>query len=172
MSKIIVVNEKDEIIGYKERDDKNNSDISRVSALWIFNSNKDVLLAQRSILKTRSPGKWGPAVAGTIEEGETYESNIIKETAEEIGLQIEESQLSIGKKKFFQPEHPYFGQMFYLESDLSVSEFHPREGEVEQVKWVKLDELSVWLENSKEEFTPSMPELFKDYLEFLKDKKI
>ncbi len=29
---------------------------------------------------------WGSAVAGTVEKGEDYESNIYKETEEEIGL--------------------------------------------------------------------------------------
>ena len=32
------------------------------------------------------PEVWGPAVSGTNEEGETYDSNIIKEAQEEIGL--------------------------------------------------------------------------------------
>jgi len=43
-------------------------------------------LAQRSFNKTHNPGQWGPAVAGTNDEGETYESNIIKEAEEEIVL--------------------------------------------------------------------------------------
>lgn len=172
MSKITIVNDKDEIIDHKDRDDKNDIDIVRVSCLWIFNSNKDVLLAQRSLLKTRSAGKWGPAVAGTVEEGETYESNIIKESDEEIGLKIQEGELVLGKKEFFNKEHPYFGQMFYFKSDLPVSEFRPRPGEVEQVRWVSLDDLSAQLKEKGADFTPSMPELFQDYLEFLKDKNI
>lgn len=170
--KIPIVNEKDEVVGYKDRDDKNNVDIVRVSALWVFNSNKDVLLAQRSFSKTRSAGKWGPAVAGTLEEGETYESNIVKEADEEIGLQIQKEELMIGKKKRSQRDHPYFRQMFYFKTDLSTAEFRPSQEEVEQVKWVSLDDLSVWLEKGKNDFTPSMPELFTDYLEFLKDKNI
>ena len=84
--KTIIVNENDEIIGYKGKGTLEKSDIYRVSALWIQNSKGDILLAQRKLTKKHSPGKWGPAVAGTNDEGESYESNIIKETEEEIGL--------------------------------------------------------------------------------------
>lgn len=84
--KIVVVNENDEVVGAKKRGTIATDDIYRVSALWITNSNGDVLLAQRALTKKNDPGKWGPAVAGTVEEGETYLGNITKETEEEIGL--------------------------------------------------------------------------------------
>ncbi len=90
---IPIVNEQDEIIGYKDRKDRNLVDITRVSALWITNEDGEILLAQRGLNKTHSPGLWGPAVAGTVEEGETYESNIIKEAEEEIGLVAREGEV-------------------------------------------------------------------------------
>ena len=76
--KIIIDNENDEIIGYKNINALNQSDIYRTSALWIKNSKGDIFLAQRAFSKKHSPGKWGPAVAGTIEKGETYYTNIIQ----------------------------------------------------------------------------------------------
>src|SRR3989338_10763955 len=84
--RIPIVNEQDEIIGYKDRKDRNKVDIARITGLWLWNEKGEALLAQRSFNKKMHPGMWGPAVAGTVEEGETYESNIIKESEEEIGL--------------------------------------------------------------------------------------
>ena len=48
-----------------------------------------VLIVERQTAfdKKYDPGKWGPSAAGTVEEGETYQSNIIKELQEEIGLE-------------------------------------------------------------------------------------
>lgn len=69
-SRIIVVNDQDEIIGLKERDTLVQADIYRVAALWVVNSAGDILLAQRKFTKTHDPGKWGPAVAGTVDEGD------------------------------------------------------------------------------------------------------
>ncbi len=87
MTKTIIVNEKDKIIGSKERGTLTREDLFRVSALWVTNSKGEYLLAQRSFSKKHHPGKWGPAVEGTNQEGETYESNMIKETKGEIGLE-------------------------------------------------------------------------------------
>lgn len=84
--KIIVVDGRDEIIGYKVFKSMRKDDIYRASALWIANSQGEVLIAKRHRLKLHNPLKWGPAVSGTLEEGETYESNILKEAEEELGL--------------------------------------------------------------------------------------
>ncbi|NND64799.1 MAG: NUDIX domain-containing protein, partial [Gammaproteobacteria bacterium] len=85
--KILVVNEKDEVIGEKYRRDMDyDQDIFRSSVLWLTNSSGEVLLAKRVMTKKKDPGKWGPSVAGTLEVGETYDSNMVKEIQEEIGL--------------------------------------------------------------------------------------
>jgi NADH pyrophosphatase NudC (nudix superfamily) len=41
-------------------------------------------LTQRAATKKNDPDKRTSAVAGTVEKGETFETNIIKETQEEI----------------------------------------------------------------------------------------
>lgn len=75
--KIQIVDDQDQFIGLKERNEVDyKSDIYRVSALWLTNSKGQTLLAKRAAVKDKDPGKWGPAVAGTIDEGETYDENI------------------------------------------------------------------------------------------------
>ena len=77
---IQIVDKNDTVIGTKERDEIDySSDIYRVSALWLTNSNGQALIAKRAMAKKNSPGKWGPAVAGTLETDETYETNIYKD---------------------------------------------------------------------------------------------
>jgi len=105
-SEIIIVDENDIIISYKTRDKIKQNDIYRVSALWIKNSQDDILLAQRGLNKKNDPGQWGPAVAGTNDRGESYEENIIKEAEEEIGLnnfdfEVAEKLRRTGKYNFF-----------------------------------------------------------------------
>jgi isopentenyldiphosphate isomerase len=83
---ITLVNDQDEIIGQKARSTITKDDIYRVSAAWIMNTKGEILLSQRQLTKKHDPGKWGTAVAGTVESGETYLENIIKEAEEELGL--------------------------------------------------------------------------------------
>jgi len=84
--KIPIVNEQDEIIKVVDIKDRKPGEICRITGLWLTDPEGNILLAQRAFNKKLSPGLWGPAAAGTVEEGETYESNIIKEAEEEIGL--------------------------------------------------------------------------------------
>ena len=139
-TRIVVVNDQDEIIGYKERGTLTKDDIYRVSALWITNSRGDILLAQRKFTKSHDPGKWGPAVAGTVDEGETYEANIVKEAEEEIGLIG--IQPVLGPKMRIRGRYNFFDQIYTLTIDLPVEDFTIQEEEVEQVKWFTRAELT------------------------------
>lgn len=153
MVKIAVINENDEIIGYKERDSLKQEDIYRVSALWITNSKGEILLAQRSFTKSHNPGKWGTAVAGTAEEGEDYDLNIIKEAEEEIGLK--DFKLKKGKKIRRSNEYNYFTQYYVAVVDKRTDEFKIQKDEVEQIKWIGRKELLSELENNPGDYLKS-----------------
>ena len=107
-AEIIIVNEIDEVIEYKKRDELAPLDIYRVSALWITNSHGEILLAKRHHTKDHHPGKWDPAVSGTVEKkrGGTYDENIIKETEEEIG--IKGVKFEVGPKTKIINEYSHF----------------------------------------------------------------
>jgi len=157
--KITIVNADDEIIGYKTRDTVSKEDIYRVSALWIINSRGDILLAKRHHTKLHHPNMWGPAVAGTIEEGETYVSNIIKETEEEIGLKY--IKPTLGPKMEITGEHHHFAQWFTLKVDIDINDFKIQEDEVEEIKWFAPQELGDGLQMQPEKFLPRMNEYYK-----------
>lgn len=152
--KIPIVDENDEVIGHKERTKIEREDIYRVSGLWIENSKGEVLLAQRSFAKKNSPGKWGPAVAGTIEEGETYDSNIYKEAEEEIGLVGYDFEK--GEKVRRRGEHNYFVQWYFVKLDIDIEKFKIKEDEVEQIKWIDRNELKNEVMNNPEIFVSTM----------------
>lgn len=158
-SRIIIVDEEDNIIGHKNRKLIEEQDIDRVSALWITNSKGEILLAQRAFNKTNDPGKWGPAVAGTIEEGETYDTNIIKEAKEEIGLQ--DIKPTAGVKVRHTGKHNYFAQWYLLHLDKSSDEFTVDRTEVNEVKWFSRTGLEQDLKDNPEKFLDGM----KDWLQ-------
>jgi len=152
--RIIIVNDQDEIIEHKERGMLAKEDIYRVSALWVSNSKGDILLAQRKFTKSHDPGKWGPAVAGTLDEGETYESNIIKETEEEIGLK--DIRPTVGLNKRVKGEYNYFTQWYALTLDKLAEEFTIQEEEVEKVKWFTREELEKELHEHPDNYFKSL----------------
>jgi isopentenyl-diphosphate Delta-isomerase len=152
--RIIIVNDRDEVIGHKECDLLVQEDIYRVAALWVTNSKGEILLAQRQLGKRHDPGKWGPAAAGTVDEGETYEDNIVKEAEEEIGLAgIKPIK---GPKRRISDEHNYFGQWYTLVVDKPADEFVIQNEEVAQVRWFNRAELMRNLKDHPEHYLRDM----------------
>jgi len=159
--KIIIVDEKDQEIGLKDRKNRDQKDIYRVAALWITNNQGEILLAQRAFNKKHHPGKWGPAVAGTIEAGETYESNIIKEAEEELGLKGIKFQP--GPKTRTVGEYNHFTQWFKLKLDQPIEAFTVNPDEVAEIKWFTRQEIEENLKNNPADFLSKM----KDYIKYL-----
>ncbi|MBP6884703.1 MAG: NUDIX domain-containing protein [Candidatus Pacebacteria bacterium] len=154
--KVPLVNEQDEIIGYKDRADRNETDILRVSALCLKHTDGRVLLAQRGLTLKNGPGKWGPAVAGTVEEDETYESNIVKESMEEIGYPLtvikEFTKIRVQKRT-----NNYFAKVYIDTTDWPIEKFKIDPREVEQIKWFTKPELREFFKD-KEKLTDGLSE--------------
>ena len=161
MTKIIIVNDKNEAIGSKERSLLTSADIYRTTGLWITNSKGEILLAQRSLNKKNDSGKWGPAVAGTVEKDETVEENISKETKEELGLSgIDFRKGPVTRNR---GEHPHFCQWFFANVAKDIADFQIQEDEVEQIKWFSKQELEQELVSHPEKFLNSIPERLKQF---------
>ncbi|MFA7253094.1 MAG: NUDIX domain-containing protein [Patescibacteria group bacterium] len=168
MSKIVIVNENNEVIGSKERLEVRSSDIYRTTGLWITNSKGQVLLAQRSFKKSHDPGRWGPAVSGTVEEGESYDENIKKEAWEELG--IEGLEFEKGPIKYTQGNHNRFSQWYFLKLDRNLADFTVQYEEVERIKWFDKNELIQDIKDKPDNFLQSMPERVKMFLTELRSK--
>jgi isopentenyldiphosphate isomerase len=139
--RVSIVNEQDEIIGAKEREECSAGDITRTSGIWITDKDGNILLARRALSKKYDPGCWGPAAAGTVEEGETYETNIIKETEEELGIKNIKPIISHKFRRHRSlSEHEYFAQWFTAIIDRNTPLVIQRE-EVEEAKWFSKHEL-------------------------------
>ncbi len=155
-----IVDDQDNEIGAKPRNEIDSQhEYYRVSGLWLTNSQGDVLIAQRVLSKDKDPGKWGPAVAGTIELGETYESNIYKEADEEIGLTG--VTFTIGPKMKFESPRKNFTQWFTAVYDKPVEEFILQAAEVEQVVWIGKDALFEDVQANPDKYIPTMPLILK-----------
>ncbi|MFA5926037.1 MAG: NUDIX domain-containing protein [Parcubacteria group bacterium] len=162
MSKLNIVDEDDNVIGIEDRKKAKKESFYRVSALWVTNSRGEILLARRHRSKTHDPLKWGPAVSGTVEAGESYEENILKEAEEELGLK--NIHPKIGPKIKMEVEYHYFVQWFTLGIEKDASDFEIQEDEVVEIKWFPKKDLISELQNSSENFTPGLRAVSKLFL--------
>ena len=154
--KIITVDKNDNMVGLKEWENLKTEDIYRVSALWIENSKGEILLARRALSKAHDPNRWGPAVAGTLEEGETYDSNIVKEAEEEIGLKGIKFKKRTKTKIVLVGRIRYFLQWYMVKIDKPLKEFKIQKSEVAEVRWFSKEEIKKKLQENPNEFIYSV----------------
>lgn len=137
---VTLVDEHDNVIGSKDRDELTDDDRWRIITIWITNSKNQVLLAQRALTKRINPGKWGPAVAGTVEHGDSYEQTAERELTEEIGVK---ANLTPGKVLFYKSALGKRAcKAFTATVDLPIEAITIPADEVAAVKWV--DGQTLW----------------------------
>lgn len=155
---IPVVNEKDEVIGYKDRSAIDPAvDIVRSASLWITNSNGDILIAQRKLTKRNNPGKWSEAVGGTVEGDDTYESTMVREAEEEIGIVVDAYKM--GPKQYIDSPTKYFVQWYTAVIDAPIEAFRVQEEELEQVAWIHEAQLVRELKETPEKYIAEMRDI-------------
>jgi len=158
----IVVDENDNIVWYKTKEDINPvKEYYRVSALRLTNFHWEILIAQRSHTKSHNPGKRWPAVAWTVEKGESYEENIAKEIQEELWI----SNIDFRKwpKYKIEWERHYFWQRFFATIDKDISEFKIQKEEVEAIKWISSEELKKDVESHPEKYLKTMKKYLTEF---------
>ncbi|MFH0711447.1 MAG: NUDIX domain-containing protein [Candidatus Aenigmatarchaeota archaeon] len=90
---LIIVDEKNNPVGMKLRSAvHNDGDWHRVSHIWIFNSDGEILIHKRQNTDMY-PDKYDTLVGGHVVYGENYVDTALKELKEEIGLDVQPSEL-------------------------------------------------------------------------------
>ena len=147
--------------------------------LWLYTTNGEILLQQRSHKKLIHPLLWDVSVAGHIDAGESLTEALIRETQEEIGLSISENDLSkIGTRlhetiydggaiKDFE-----FHQVFIAELTVDIDNLVPQPNEVEAIKLVSFKEFESLLASSESNlhFISNNREYYTFVLDFIKSK--
>jgi 8-oxo-dGTP pyrophosphatase MutT (NUDIX family) len=134
----------------------------RSASLWITNRDGDILLAQRKFTKRNNPGKWSEAVGGTVEEKDSYESTMLREAEEEIGLRV--TRYKIGPKQYVSSPTKYFVQWYQTVINEPIETFHAQEEELEQLAWISEEQFINELRNTPEKYIDEMQEIARLFI--------
>ncbi len=134
----IVVDRRDRILGYRTRYDCHHDRtlIHRGANLVIFDDQGRALLQKRSMTKDTRAGYWQNAVGGHVSKGESYKKAIMRELEEELGIK---APVRLYKKFLFSYANETEMEAVYIAT--CNGPFHPNQIEVDQVKFVRKDEL-------------------------------
>ena len=129
--------------------------------IWLYTKDNQILIQKRQTNKQAFPNLWDVSVAGHIAYKELPSDAAIRETAEEIGLKIEHSDLRnigtstskhIHSEEFIDRElhHLYICPLQTELSDLNI-----QISEVSEIKLIPIDVFRFELKNNSENYVPN-----------------
>lgn len=107
--------------------------------IWIINSDNKILVQKRAKCKKNFPNLWDTPSAGHVTAGESSIEGAIRETYEELGIKTKKEDY-IFIKEYIYDQFFEIAQVYLLKLDAKISDFTLQPNEVEQVKWLTLDE--------------------------------
>ena len=107
------------------------------SDIWMINRENKILIQKRSPMKRLEPNVWA-MTGGSVVLGENSVDTIVRETKEEIGIDIDASQLKLVTK--FRTGTVWI-HAYVLHCAYPVSEMKFRPEEVSEAKWATWEEI-------------------------------
>lgn len=102
----------------------------------------ELLVHLRSKDKDLHPNCWDTRFGGHIKSGESIEDAIKGELMEEVGLELEQGNLIKGEvyKRDHYPNREFTHSFYYrFDGDIATLKFN--DGEVQEIKWMKSDDI-------------------------------
>lgn len=124
----------------------------------IVNSKNEILLQKRSKFKRVKPSVWG-VCGGKIDYEETPIDAGVRETLEEIGVNLDKDKLKILSRQAI-PEEKIYCTNYYIKQDVDIDKCVLQKEEVEDVRYFKIDDLET-IENEGTEWLDNLIEIIK-----------
>ena len=131
----------------------------------IFNSKGEMLIQKRADDIVRWPSYWDISVGGGASAGDTSRTAAERETAEELGLNIDFSDRRPVITVNFSDG---FDDFYTIEKDISLEDLHLQTEEVADARWASREEIEEMIDDGS--FIPYQKELI-GYLFFAREKR-
>lgn len=104
--------------------------------VWFLNSKNELLLQKRADTKRVYPGMWA-ITGGAVDSGETTLDALFRECKEELDVDItlDETELLLSCQRIYD-----FVDIYLIKKDINIKDITMQEDEVQEVKWITIDE--------------------------------
>jgi len=162
---VVLVNENDEQLGLMEKQQAHVAGLlHRAFSVFIFNSKGELLLQQRAKGKYHSPELWTNTCCSHPRDGESYMEAAKRRLREEMGFEceLEEKFHFIYKAKL--DINLFEHELDYVFAGIYDGEIKINGEEVDDYKWISMEELMGDMEFNPEIYTVWFKIIFKEYL--------
>lgn len=144
------------------------ANIHKEVIVFVLNDNNEVLLQKRSANKKHFPNKW-TVLSGHVEDfDESFEAAAVRELKEEIGLNVNISELKyLAENEVIKEDNSKHITKYYsIISNKKEDEYIIQTEELSEVKWYLCNDFINMMENNDERlvFSPKILEVFKNML--------
>ena len=120
----------------------------------ISNDNQKILLQQRSASKKLWPNLWDITAGGHVLTGEFGYQTVIRETKEEIGIDIDRKDLefiggTVSENKSGDIINRHFNEFYIVHKDIDIKDIVLQKEEVQDIKWFDKEEVIKKINNNK-----------------------
>lgn len=114
--------------------------------VWIYRCDGSILLQKRAACKETFPSMWDISVAGHVDAGESPLEGAIREIREEIGINVQDSDLEYVYTVHMEYPYPARGwinrehcYVYLLRAEFDIDDITLQEEEVEEVQFFPLE---------------------------------
>ncbi len=177
MDKLILVDQKDKIIGFesKEKCHHGNGILHRAFSIFIFNDKKQLLIQQRSKFKKLWPLYWSNTCCSHPSLNESYKEAAERRLKEEMGINC---RLKFLYKFQYKTKYKNIGsesEICNVFTGKSNDKIIPNPEEVADYKWVDLSELKKDINKNPGKYTPwfkmEIKKMFSSYKKEMAETK-
>ena len=112
--------------------------------IWVYNSERSVLIQQRSSTKDTFPSKWDVSVAGHVGENEDPRMAAQRELHEEVGITCQRNELE--SVDYFASEFFHsngiidreYHFVYLIRKEIALEDLSYQEEEVNQAQWIPM----------------------------------
>ncbi len=153
---LTVVDENDQPVNTLPRDKIHARGLRhRAVHILVFNQQQQLFLQKRSMLKDLNKGLWDSSAAGHVDSGEHYDISAIRETREELGIDIADSLQLLFKLPATKALGMEFIQVYRC---LHNGPFQLNSEEIDQGCWLEMESISQRVSSDD----PTLTETFKN----------
>ncbi len=158
---LAVVDQHDKVIDKRPRYEIHQQGLRhRAVHVLVFNVRKELLLQKRSMRKDLNKGLWDTSAAGHVDVGESYLAGAIRESREELGVDVGECLHPLFKLSPSKALGMEFVQVYRCTHN---GPFVPCVDEIDELCWSSLDRIQLRVENNDITLTETFKMIWRQF---------